>query len=263
MKFFGDYHTHTIYSRKPYIFYNHAKGSIEDNIIEAKNIGLKELAITDHGFSHRYFGCSRKNLKTTKEEILRLSQKYDIKVYFGVESNFISQDGTIDVVESDKEYLDIILCGFHRSAKPKTLGDKFKVFWSNMFAKFFGTSFKLKQRNTLMILKALDKNKIDVITHLNSKMKCDVVEVAKKAAEKGTYLELNERHCDFTSEEIKGMLQTKVNFIVNSDSHKPNKIGKFSKVEKLIKENNIPEDRVANLNSLPKFINLKNKTTKD
>ena len=41
MNFFGDYHTHTIYSRKPYIFYNHAKGSIEDNVIEAKNVGLK------------------------------------------------------------------------------------------------------------------------------------------------------------------------------------------------------------------------------
>ena len=67
MNFFGDYHTHTIYSRKPYIFYNHAKGSIEDNIIEAKNVGLKELAISDHGFSHKYFGCSRKNLKTTKD----------------------------------------------------------------------------------------------------------------------------------------------------------------------------------------------------
>ena len=255
MNFFGDYHTHTIYSRKPYIFYNHAKGSVEDNIIEAKKVGLKELAISDHGFSHKYFGCSRKNLKTTKEEILRLSQKYDIKVYFGVEANFISQDGTIDVIESDKEYLDIILCGFHRSAKPKT--------WSDKFAKFFGTSSKLKQRNTSMILNALEKNKIDVITHLNSKMKCDVVEVAKKAAEKGTYLELNERHCDFSSEEIKAMLQTKVNFIVNSDSHKPKKIGKFSKVEKLIIENNIPEDRVVNLNSLPKFINLKNNKTKD
>ena len=263
MKFFGDYHTHTIYSRRPYIFYNHAKGTIEENIIEAKNMGLKELAITDHGFSHKYFGCSRKNLKTTKEEILRLSQKHNIKVYLGVEANFISQDGTIDVIESDKEYLDIILCGFHRSAKPKTLSDKFKIFWSNMFAKFLGTSSKLKQKNTLMILNAIEKNKIDIITHLNSKMKCDVVEVAKKAAEKGIYLELNERHCDFSSEEIKGMLQTKVNFIVNSDSHKSKNIGKFSKVEKLIIENNIPEDRVANLNSLPKFANLKNKKTKD
>ena len=127
MKFIGDYHTHTIYSRKPYMPYLHAKGSIEDNIIGAKENGLQELGIADHGFTHRFFGCSRKNLKSTKEEILRLSQKHNMKVYFGVEANFISQDGTIDIVESDKEYLDVVLCGFHRVAKPKTL----KLFWNH------------------------------------------------------------------------------------------------------------------------------------
>lgn len=257
MSFFGDYHTHTIYSRRPYIFWHHAKGTIEQNILAAKEMGLKEIAITDHGFNHKYFGCSRKNLKTTKEEILRLSQKHNIKVYFGVESNFISQDGTIDVVDSDREYLDIVLCGFHRSASAKTFKDLFKIFFANMFAKFFGTSQKLKQRNTQMVINAIQNNKIDVITHLNSKMKCDVVEVAKVASEKGTLIELNERHCDFTKNEIEEMLKTKVCFIVNSDSHRPNKIGKFSKVEKLISEYNIPEDRIMNLNQLPKFINLK------
>lgn len=255
MKFIGDYHTHTIYSRKPYIPYHHAKGSIEDNIISAKENGLQELGIADHGFTHRFFGCSRKNLKKTKEEILRLSQKHNIKVYFGVEANFISQDGTIDIIDSDKNYLDIILCGFHRVAKPKTLKDKFKIFIPNMLAKFFGTSKKLIERNTNTVINAIKKNDIDIVTHLNSKMKCNVVEIAKVAAEKGTLIEINEKHCDFSKEEIAGMLETKVNFIVSSDAHKPAKIGKFTKVEKLILENNIPESRIVNLNKSPNFLN--------
>lgn len=255
MKFIGDYHTHTIYSRKPYMPYLHAKGSIEDNIIGAKENGLQELGIADHGFTHRFFGCSRKNLKSTKEEILRLSQKHNMKVYFGVEANFISQDGTIDIVESDKEYLDVVLCGFHRVAKPKTLKDKFSIFIPNMLAKFFGSSKKLIEKNTNTVINAIKNNDIDIVTHLNSKMKCDVVSIAKVAAEKGTLIELNEKHCDFSKEEIAGMLETKVNFIVSSDAHKPGKIGKFSKVEKLILENNIPEDRIMNLNKSPKFLN--------
>lgn len=259
MNFFGDYHTHTIFSRKPFLPFNHAKGTLEENIKSAKERGLKEIAITDHGFSHKYFACSRKKMKTTKQEILRLSQKYDIKVYFGVEANFLSQDGTIDVVSSDMEYLDIVLCGYHKLAKPKTLRDKFKIFIPNIFANHFGTSEKLKKRNTQMILNAIDKNNIDVITHLNNKMRCDVKEVATKAVEKGTLIELNEKHCSFTENEVKLLLEVGTKFLVDSDAHKPEKIGKFKRMETLIEKYNIPEENIVNLNKLPEFLNIKKK----
>lgn len=257
MNFLADYHTHTIFSRKPFLPFLHAKGSLEDNIKTASKLGLKEMAITDHGFNHKYFACSRKNLKTTKQEILRLSQKYNIKVYFGVEANFLSQDGTIDVTKKDMEYLDIVLCGYHKLAKPKTLRDKFKIFVPNIFANHFGTSKKLLQRNTEMIVNALDKNNIDIITHPNNKMRCDLAAVTKKAVEKGTLIELNEKHCCFTENEIKTMLTLGAKFVVDSDAHKPEKIGKFKKMENLIQKYNIPEDRIVNLNSLPEFINVK------
>lgn len=259
MNFLGDYHTHTIYSKKPYVPWYHAKGSIEDNIARAKELGLKEIAITDHGFSHRLFGCSRKKLKTTKKEISRLSQKYGIKVYFGVEANFLGVDGSIDVIDSDREYLDIVLCGFHKPPKPKTFSDAFNIFFKNFFAKYFGTTKKMYNRNTQMVLNALDKNVIDILTHLNSKMKCDVVAVAKKAAEKGTLIELNERHCDFSKQEVEGMLAAGANFIVDSDAHKPDKIGNFNKVKDLIEKYNIPKDRIVNLDGLPNFLSLKAK----
>lgn len=259
MNFLGDYHTHTIFSRKPFLPFLHAKGTLEDNIKSASEQGLKQLAITDHGFNHKYFACSRKNLKTTKQEILRLSQKYNIKVYFGVEANFLSQDGTIDVIDDDMQYLDIVLCGYHKLAKPKSLSDKFKIFLPNLFASRFGTSKKLLQRNTQMILNALEKNNIDIITHPNNKMRCNLQEVAKKAVEKGTLIELNEKHCVFTKDEVQSMLEVGAKFIVDSDAHKPEKIGKFNKMQKLITEYNIPEDSIVNLNSLPEFLNVKRK----
>lgn len=259
MNFFGDYHTHTIYSKKQYIPMYHAKGTIEENIIQAKKMGLKEIAISDHGFNHVFFGCSRKNLKKTKSEIERLSQKHNIKVYFGVESNFISRNGQIDIKESDMKYLDIVLCGYHKTARVKTLKDFFTITLANSFAKYFGSSKKLIQRNTQMVLNAIENNKIDVLTHLNSKMKCDVEKIAKKAGEKGTLIELNEKHCDFTKEEMDKMLKTTVNFIVNSDAHRPEKIGVFNKVEKIINDYSIPKERIVNLNNLPKFLNQGNR----
>lgn len=256
MNFFGDYHTHTIFSKHPLLPYYHAKGTIEDNVKKASEMGLKEIAITDHGYNHKFFGCRRKNNLLNKQEIIRLSQKYNIKVYFGVEANFISTDGSIDILPEDLNSLDIVLCGFHKTVKTKTFADKFKLLWANIFS---GKKVKQKlfDRNTQMVLKSLEKYNIDVLTHLNSKMKCDVVEIAKKCAEKGTYIELNEKHCDFSKEEIAGMLKTDVMFIVDSDAHRPEKIGNFEKIEKLIRDYNIPKERISNLEKTPNFLNIR------
>lgn len=47
----ADYHTHTPYS--------HGKGTVEENAARAKELGLKQIGITDHGFSHLAFGLKR------------------------------------------------------------------------------------------------------------------------------------------------------------------------------------------------------------
>ena len=39
-KILYDYHTHTVFS--------HGKGSIEDNVLSARKLGLKAVAISDH-----------------------------------------------------------------------------------------------------------------------------------------------------------------------------------------------------------------------
>jgi len=47
----ADYHTHTPYS--------HGKGTVMENAARAKELGLKQIGITDHGFSHLAFGLMR------------------------------------------------------------------------------------------------------------------------------------------------------------------------------------------------------------
>ena len=50
----GDYHTHTVYS--------HGKGTVLENAMQAKALGLKEIAITDHGFEQLAFGIKNKKM---------------------------------------------------------------------------------------------------------------------------------------------------------------------------------------------------------
>ena len=55
MLLYGDYHTHSIYSRN-----HHGKGTVLENASVAADKGLKQIAITDHGFNHEFFGIRRK-----------------------------------------------------------------------------------------------------------------------------------------------------------------------------------------------------------
>ena len=52
----GDYHTHTVYS--------HGKGTVLENALRAKEIGLQEIAITDHGFEQLAFGLRHRRYRS-------------------------------------------------------------------------------------------------------------------------------------------------------------------------------------------------------
>ena len=52
----GDYHTHTPFS--------HGKNTVDENAKRAKELGLKQIGISDHGFSHIAFGVRRRQIDT-------------------------------------------------------------------------------------------------------------------------------------------------------------------------------------------------------
>ena len=237
MKFVGDYHTHTIYS--------HGKGDIIDNAREAKKRGLKQIAITDHGFGHLLYGVNRKKLPEMREKIKQAEAETGVKILLGVEANFCSTKGDVDVTEEDLKNLDILLVGHHRFVK-SSLADKFKFFIPNMIFKNH-PSKKLLERNTAVILQALDKYPINILTHLNYEMRVDIEAVAKKAVEKGTLIELNERKMMFTQDEIDLMVGLGVKFVVNSDAHRPERVGDFTNATAFIQKFNIPKENIVNL----------------
>ena len=247
MKILGDYHTHTIYS--------HGKGTILDNAKSAKEKGLKEIAITDHGYGHMFFAIKRTKINEMIENIKIAEKETGIKVYYGVEANFTSVKGDIDVTENELKQLDILLVGHHRFVKSKFV-DKFKLFLPNLLFKS-KVSKKVRERNTNTILQAMDKYPIDILTHLNFQMPTDIKRIAQKARETNTHIELNEQKMCFSTEEIKTLIEEKVNFVINSDAHCPQKVGVVNNSYEVIKKYNIPLEQVANLDKLPNFKNIK------
>ncbi len=250
MLLYGDYHTHTTYSR-----HKHGKGSVLENASVAADKGLKEIAITEHGFNHWAFGLRRKNIPQLQEDILNAKEVTGVNVLFGIEANLISLDGDIDIKEMDYEFLDVLLMGYHKAVSTVTFKDKVLLNWANAFDAIFRPSKERINRNTTAFLKALDKYPIDVITHLNYGFETDTIAVAKMAKQKGVLVELNGKRISFTEEEIEIMKDEGVKFIINSDAHTPEKVGEVNNGLNLVYKYNIPLSQVVNVDKLPKFHN--------
>lgn len=246
----GDYHTHTTYSRN-----HHGKGSILENASVAKDKGLKQIAITDHGFNHEFFGVKRKDIKQVQEDILNAKEVTGIDILLGVEANLISLDGEIDVKEEDYEFLDVLLMGFHSFVHAKSVKDKFLVNYANIFGGPFKPSQERISRNTTAYLKAMDKYPIDVITHPNFHYPIDVLAVARLAKQKDILIELNGKRINMSDRDIETMAGEGVKFIVNSDAHSPDRVGECNNGLNTIFRLNIPLSQVVNLDKLPKFKN--------
>ena len=245
----GDYHTHTKYSR-----HNHGKGTVLENASVALNKGLKQIAITDHGFNHKLFGVRRKDIPNIKEDILNAKEVTGVDILLGVEANLISCDGKVDVFEQDYEFLDILLMGHHKIVKMDSIKDKINLGLANVLGSPYRASKERINRNTTAFLKALDKYPIDVITHLNYGCPTDTLAVARMAKEKGTLIELNGKRINFTDEEIEIMASEGVKFIVNSDAHRPCDVGECNNALNTIFRLDIPRNLIVNVDKLPKFV---------
>lgn len=245
MKFYGDYHTHSVYS--------HGRGTIAENAGAAAKKGLKQVAITDHGFRHMLYNVKRRSVPSMQKEVAEASALYNIEVLLGLETN-ITGPGEIDVRPADYEFLDIVLCGYHRfimSLRPRDLLHFSRVLFFN--------PKKLTERNTDLYRSVIEKYPIDVISHPGLNMRVDVEKVAEACAAAGTMIELNGKGAAFSDDEFRAMAATGVEFIVNSDAHRPEKVGDFTEPLELLKRVPVPESQIANLNKKPVFRSQKNR----
>ncbi len=149
MILFGDYHTHTVYSD--------GQGTVEQNVISAKEKGLKQIALTEHGYRHMASGIKRYDVPRYLSEIDSVRKNYaGVDVLYGIEANILSLKGDIDLTLSEQKQFDVIIVGFHKSFLPKTIGAFFN-FWLPNNLPFFRSRPKQIEKNTQAFISAMKK----------------------------------------------------------------------------------------------------------
>jgi len=237
VRILGDYHTHTCYSD--------GQTPVIDIVQAAKERGLSEIGISDHGPRKMLKGLKKKRFEKLVGEIQ--SAKSEMPVLLGVEANVISTSGKIDVNGSLREKLDLLMFGVHVVVwfTPMSF---FTFFLPNVFfnAIHFVPGFMIR-RNTKIVSRVLQKNQIDIYTHPGRYFRVDVVTLAKTCADRGILMELNSKKLSFRPVDFERMAATGAKFIIGSDAHSPKRVGDFARVEEFLKNCDYNPKDIINL----------------
>ena len=234
---YGDYHTHTVFSD--------GTGTLEENILHAISIGLKEYAVTDHAFRHKAHGITLSNFQVQKRMVELYREKYpQIKIYHALEGNIMGYSGLLDI-DAYVNALDFLQMGYHKTAA----NESFATWWSfTAMNAMFRPSKKKIEKNTLAYLRCIDRYPLKFVNHLNYGVLVNCKEIAKLCVERGTSIELNGKRVFFSQGEVDDMLETGVNFVVNSDAHASKRVGDVSLPIEFAKTHGIPFEKIINLN---------------
>lgn len=240
MKLIGDYHTHTIYS--------HGKGTIKENVQVAIKKGLKEIAITDHGYGHFMYGIKKASIKEMRDKIDTINKNHkNIEVKFGIETNILF-DGKLDVDKNILDHIDIVLAGYHFGALSDRYVKDLMIHGRNFMGKYVKYMDKKNRiMNTDMVIKAMYNNNIDILTHPGDKGAVYIKEIAKAAKETNTLLEINSSHGYLDVVDIKIAMKEGASFVLNSDAHRPEHVGLVDDGIKRIIDAGLSIDKVVNL----------------
>ncbi len=241
----GDYHTHTINSD--------GKGTIEDTLIAADKLGLKQVGITDHGLRHVAYGMKFRDIARARKVIDETRSKYNVECLLSIEANIYSSDGDIDLKESDRELFDYVVAGYHKAPWPKNVVDMFRYNLPALFINWHDYTDKQRQKFTSPIVKAIKSNRMNILSHLNYGIPSIVSEVGKAAVDYNVYIELNGKRVNLTDEEIMTLYDLGVTFIVNSDAHSPDRVGDVSVPMAIVDRLGLDYNRIVNLGKLPQL----------
>lgn len=243
----GDYHTHT--------YNSHGEGTIEQNVVAAIERGLRDIAITDHGFNSFKFYMQRDKASQMRHEVDRLKGIYGsrINILLGIEANIISFDGTIDVPEDMLEYFDILLAGYHPFVWTKAKREMMSLLLFNI-SSVSRLLDRFRQKMTDMLIAAMERYSLDILTHPGLGMPIDIMRLADAASQSGTLLEINSNHAVLKPESVKKAAETGAKFVINSDAHWVCEVGDMSRGVHIAKKAELPADRIANSSAGERFL---------
>ena len=243
MKITADFHSHTKYS--------HGTGTVEDNVLAAMSLGLRALAITDHGERHPLVGVKPSRFDEMRRDVLTVAKENRFRVLLGIEANILSPRGEIDLSEEDADKLDIVLAGFHLTAYPPRFRDYFALPFNGLTRYICKNSARQKAMNTDAFVRAVTENRIDVLTHPGFRIDVDLKAIGEACAAVGTYMELSSRHRTPDLKGAEAAANAGAKFIINSDAHKPALVGKCDYALELADKLGLGEDEVVNVSDRP------------
>jgi putative hydrolase len=214
-----DLHTHTLFSLC-------GIHTVLELLGQAKAIGLKGFAVTDHG---QTLGG---RLNSPFFERFK-SPCPDIKILKGVECNLLDSNGKIDAPRDFMKYMDILLLGAHPNT-PRGLG---------------------AAAYTNMLVAAMQKNPcVDIITHPNDPLyPVDYKRLAREARALGVALELNNSKilyaragAESAAELLEVCREEGCLMAVNSDTHAIHELGLDDSVRPLLEAARFPEELIIN-----------------
>lgn len=230
----NDLHIHSIAS-------GHAFSTTKEIIDYSRKIGLKAIAITDHGPSMK--GAPHVEYFDT---IYRIPDFVDgLRVFKGCEANIIDDSGNLDLPQHTLEKLDIVIVGLHKLTPYN--------------------SENSIEKNTSAIINCITKNKVHIIAHpFRLDFQVDIEEVVSKAITNNVLLELNlsllqtYRKSSVLISKVKDMIKLVDikggKIVINSDAHYINEIGDDS----ILKEFGIksPESIIFGRNGIREIENF-------
>ncbi|MBO7508381.1 MAG: PHP domain-containing protein, partial [Clostridia bacterium] len=231
MKLLADLHTHSKFSR-----FGHGKNTIEEMARRANELGLEELAITDHGYKH-FFRTSFEKMLKARQIIDDINKWSKTKILLGIEADIINENGDLDIDDDTLALLDILIVGYHRMIPTN-------------FAGYFGgqkNTSEAIEKATRAYLNAIDKYPVTFISHIDSILTTDLYRIGMACRDKGVYIEINNRHTKWTQSQIDDLIASDCMFVVSSDAHRFEDVGNAENAFELIKKYKIPEESVANV----------------
>jgi len=193
---------------------------------QAKAIGMKGFAITDHG---QTLGGRLNNPFFERFK----SPCPDVKILKGVECNLLDDNGKIDAPRSFMNYIDVILLGIHPNTSKKQSADAY----------------------TDMLIAAMRKNPcVDIITHPNDpNYPVNYRRLAREAKSQGIALELNNSKilyarvsAESAVELVEACREEGCLMAVNSDTHAIHELGLDDSVRPILEAARFPEELIVN-----------------
>ena len=106
---------------------------------------------------------------------------------------------------------------------------------------------ELIEKNTKAYIKAIEKYPVDVICHIGHRAKVHGKRLFECAKSNGCHIELNEKHIETLEPMLQIAIESGVKFILGSDAHRAENIGRFDRVINAIEKYNVPLDRIVGI----------------